>query len=245
MAVAVGDVDHRAKHKPDRKPRPRLARQAPHHEQARGHAERRHDPHERHGERPRPIRLPHPQHEHARADEREREQGPDVGEVVGLRRIADERRHRHDHSGHDRRHVRDAGRRIDPGGPAGQQPVARHRKEDARLSVLKHQQHGRHRDDGAERHDPADAGIAGQFERTRQRIRHRELLGRHHTGEHDADEDVNHRADGKTAENPDRQVALGISGFLRGRGNRVEADVRKEHAAPWWTPVNPLGANGV
>ena len=62
-----------------------------HDEQAGGDAKRGNDPDERHLERPRAVGLFDAQHQHAGADQREREQRPDVGQVVGLGRIADQR----------------------------------------------------------------------------------------------------------------------------------------------------------
>ena len=56
-------------------------------------------------------------------------------------------------------------------GPRGQQPVASHREEDARLAVLEHQQDRGERHHGAERHDPARRLQPGDVERLGQRIR--------------------------------------------------------------------------
>ena len=112
---------------------------------------------------------------------------------------------------------------------AGKQPVARHRKEDARLTVLKHQEHCRHGDHRAQRDQPANAGVSRQFERAGQRVGDRELIVPNHARQHGAHDDIDDRAHRQAAENPDRQVTLRITCFFGSCRHRVEADVRKEH----------------
>ena len=129
--------------------------------------------------------------------------------------------------------------------PPGQQTVARHREEDPRLTVLEDQQHRRHRHGGAERDDPADCVEPGQLQRTRERVGDRELFVGHHPGEHDADNDVDQRADGEPAENAERKVPLGIVRFFGGRGDGVEPDVREEHDRGALVDAGePFGAKG-
>ena len=95
--------------------------------------------------------------------------------------------------------------------------------------VLEDQQHRRHRHRRAERDDGADAGVAGQLERARQRVGDAELGVRHHAGQHGADDHVDDRADREAAENADRQVALRVAGLFRRGRDGVEADVGEEH----------------
>src|SRR3712207_7529085 len=52
----------------------------------------------------------------------------------------------------DSRHVRRLELRVDAGEDRGQEPVARHREEDARLPQLEDQEHGCVRDDRSEEH---------------------------------------------------------------------------------------------
>ncbi len=113
-------------------------------------------------------------------------------------------------------------------GPRGKQSVARHREEDPRLAVLEHQQDGGQGDHGAERHDPARGRQARHLERTRERVGRLELLVGHEAGRHDADDDVDDRADGQPAKDADRHVALRVPGFFRRGGDRIEADVGKK-----------------
>ncbi len=117
---------------------------------------------------------------------------------------------------------------IDARRPLRQQAVAGHRKEDARLAVLKHQQHGGHRDDRAERDDPADAREARRSSAQTPADRRRPAACTDHPGQHDADDDVDDRADRQAAENADRQVPLRIFRLLGCRRDRVEADVREK-----------------
>ena len=113
--------------------------------------------------------------------------------------------------------------------PRGQQPVARHREEDPRLAVLKHQQHRRDRDDGAKRHDPSRGLEPRDIQRLRQRIGGAQLHVRARGPVATiADDHVDQRADRQAAENADRQVALRILRLFRRRRDGVEADVGEE-----------------
>ena len=50
-----------------------------------------------------------------------------------------------------------------------------------------------------------------------------------HPGEHGRHKDVKKCADDQGSNDPDRQVALGVSGFLRRRRHRIESDVGEEY----------------
>ena len=135
-----------------------------------------------------------------------------------------------DHDAGDHRgDVRRAGLRMQLRRQPRQQAVTRHGVEDARLSVLEHQQHRRHGHDRAGRHDPAGGRQAGQFERMRQRVARPQLLVRHQSRRDEADDDVDQRADRQPAQDADRQVALRVLRFFARGRDRVEADVREEH----------------
>jgi hypothetical protein len=153
----------------------------------------------------------------------------DVGEVVDLVLVSDERTHGHDDPGRDGRDMRGAVLRMDPRSPARQQAVACHREEDPRLAILKDQEHRRQRNHRAERHEPARDRQAGHLERPGQRIGGLQLLVRHQPGRHRSDNHIDDGADREPAQNADRHVPLRVAGFLRRRRDRVEADVRKEH----------------
>ncbi len=170
------------------------------------------------------------EHDDTQTDEREREQRPDVGQVVCLRGVTHERRKRDDDAGERRGHVRDSVLGVDARRPFRQQAVARHGKENPRLPILEHQEHRRHRHRRAERDDPPDALETGRLEGVCERVgRGGELTVRHHSREHRPDHDIDDGADGQTTENPDRQVALRVHGLLRGGRDRVEPDVGEEH----------------
>ena len=119
--------------------------------------------------------------------------------------------------------------RVDLRGPGRKQAVTRHRKENARLPVLKDQEHGGERHDRAGRDNGAGGLKTGQLQRLRQRIRRLELLVRHEPGRHDADDHIDQRADRQAAQDPDRHVPLRVFRFLGRCRYRVEADVREEH----------------
>ena len=84
MLVAVDGVKDDPDQEPESEAFPRLFRQSDHDEQARGDPERSNNPDERHLERTCAVGLLDAQDQHAGADQREREQGPDVGQVVRL-----------------------------------------------------------------------------------------------------------------------------------------------------------------
>ena len=118
-------------------------------------------------------------------------------------------------------------------GPLRQQAVARHREEDARLAVLEHQQHRRHRDGRAERDDPADRCEPGEFAARAPAGRPtRQFCVRHHAGEHGADDDVDDRADGQAAEDADRQVALRVLAFPRPPSKSRRSRCRRRTRSP-------------
>src|SRR5437588_7234350 len=102
IAIAVAGIQHSSDDEPDREAIPRRARQTHHDEQTRERAQRRDDPREWHLEWTRTLGLLDAQDEYTHANEHEREQRPDVGEVVGLRRVANERCERHDDTGDER-----------------------------------------------------------------------------------------------------------------------------------------------
>src|SRR6202008_1061081 len=139
MAVTVQDVENEAEQEPPSEPLPRHARQSPHHADTQRRTQGRHKPYERNPERTAAFRLHMPQHQHTDANEREGEQGTDVGEVVCLTGISDERPDCYEYAGEQRR---DVGRAVFPvnlARPVREQAVARLRKEYPRLAVLEHQ----------------------------------------------------------------------------------------------------------
>ena len=79
-------------------------------------------PDERHLERSRALGFGVAKHEHADADEHEREQRSDVGQVVGLARVADQRPRRHENARKERRHKRDLGLGVKLRRPLGSSP---------------------------------------------------------------------------------------------------------------------------
>ncbi len=228
MPVAVERVDQPAQQQPDSKSLPRRSRQPQHRVETREGPEQADPPDERHPERSRAIGLCVSEHQHADANDGERRQRADVGEVVDLVLVGDERTERHDDARDPCRDVRHAPLLAHLRRPRGKKPVARHREEDARLAVLKHQQHRRNRDHGAKRHDPAGGLEPGDFQCSGERVGRAKLHVRHEAGGDDTDDHVDQRADGQTAENSDGQVTLRILCLFGRRRDGVEADVGEE-----------------
>src|SRR5262245_60199099 len=170
VAEAVGEVQHEPDRQPDAEALPCRPRQSVHDEHAPGGRKDADRPHERHPERSWPAGLGATKHEHADADQHKSEQCSDVCQIVRLTRVADQRPERHEYSSKQRRRPGYARTRMDFRGPLRQQPIARHRKEDARLAVLEYEEHRRHRHRRTERDDPADRTESSQVERARERI---------------------------------------------------------------------------
>src|SRR5437899_7754523 len=82
---AIREVQRETDREPDAEALPRRPGEAVHDEHASRRRQEAHGPDKRHPERPRPIGLLVAQHEHADAHEDEREQRPDVRQVVGFR----------------------------------------------------------------------------------------------------------------------------------------------------------------
>ena len=116
---------------------------------------------QRRPERPQPVRLQPPQHDHAGRHQHEGEQRADVGEVHHLGDVGERREGGHEQAGDDGADVGRLEPRVHPRQERRQQAVARHRHEDARLAQLEHQQHAAHGDHRAERDDePRDRRAA-------------------------------------------------------------------------------------
>ena len=203
-------------------------------------------------------RIPHAQHHHGHCHHQE---GIERSRVRNIRQLTDREECRpdgHGKTGDDGHDMRRLEPWVHPAQPFGQQPVAAHHEEDARLAENQHQDDRRQREEGCQPDRIAEAGKAqhlehmGQrFVRTDQRIgilRHRTLarqFGRSRFQRnahriHDwlpadgpdrtcGDEDVEDRAEQQRSDQPDWHVALRVLGFLRRGRNRIETDIGEEH----------------
>src|SRR4030043_726814 len=117
----------------------------------------------------------------------------------------------------------------DAGEGGGQEAVPGHDHEDPDLAVEGDEQGRDHPDDGARGHQGAPPADADPGEGCGEGVADVDLLIRNHTGqdkgygeiEDDDDPQADHEAQG--------DCALGIAGFLGGRGDRVEPDVGEEN----------------
>src|SRR5580704_6756106 len=160
---AVQEVEREADHEPNTEPCPGHVRQAGHEIHAGGRSAERNGPDERHSERPRALGFFIPEREDAETDQDEREQRPDVGEVVRLAGIADQRPESHEDAGRDRRRPWRAESWMDVRCPLWEQSVTRHREEYARLPILEHEQDSGQREDGPERYEVGRARHPGRL----------------------------------------------------------------------------------
>ncbi len=120
--------------------------------------------------------------------------------------------------------------RVDLPEPRPDQPVARHRHQDARLSELEDEENGGHREDRAGREDPRRPVLLHEGERRGERVGHaHELVVRDHPAEDEGRRDVENGADRQRSEDAARHVASGVLALLRRRRDRVEPDIGEEH----------------
>ena len=118
---------------------------------------------------------------------------------------------------------------MQAGEQAGEQPVAGHRVEDARLPVEGRQRRGRQPDDGPELDRRREAAEPDRVDRPGDRVGDVEVAIGHEAGEHRGHRDVESRADRQRADQPDRRVALGIAALAGRGGHGLEADEGEEH----------------
>ena len=115
---------------------------------------------------------------------------------------------------------------MDLADPGRQQAVAGHRIEHAGLAEQHDQDDRREPQNGAEVDHPAHPAQArNRVDGVPDRVRDIELSVRHDAGEDARHQDIQHGADGERAQDALGHVLLGVFGFLRGRTDRIEADV--------------------
>ena len=175
------------------------------------------------------IGFANTKHHHTNAYQHECRQRADVGQVIGRGVVSHECAKRDAYTGDDRGDMRGAILRMQLRRERWQQPVARHRVEDAWLPVLKHQQHCRHRHHCTGRHNPADRFQPSQRQRLREWIRPQQLIVLHHARRHCTDDHIDQRADCQSDQNPAWQIALGVDRLFAGGADRIESDVGKEY----------------
>ena len=134
MTAAVGEVDDQTDDHPNDEPRPRVGGQSIHQIAAKDHAQRRNQPECWCAERPVNLWIGESQHEHAGADNGEREQRADGHEFA---QKADGKQTCHQHgsyAGENLRNPRRAKFRMHRAEHRRQQSVLRHRVENSRLA---------------------------------------------------------------------------------------------------------------
>src|SRR5665811_449471 len=136
---AVEEVDHEPDDHPVDKPLPRRLRQAGHHVAADEDAENRHERHQWGPERTRQIRRLVAQHDDARANDDECEQRSDRHELTQEADREESRDDRRDYAGENRGDIRSLEAGMDLSEDWREEPVTRHRVEDARLTHEHHE----------------------------------------------------------------------------------------------------------
>src|SRR5581483_2677432 len=118
-----------------------------------------------------------------------------------------------------------------------QQSIARHGKPNSRLTKLEDQNGRNHPHQCAEENAQANPSQAATTRKNRKLlesvhdgcsiIHHR--LPRNQASERNSDSDVQNRAHNESGNNPGRNIALRVAGFLCGSRDRVKSDVSKEN----------------
>ena len=90
MRVSVKDVKGQTHEQPPTEAHPREMRKALHDEEAEGSAHGCYDPDEWHPEWTPALWFGVPKYQHPNADQRERKQRPDIGEIVCLARVTNQ-----------------------------------------------------------------------------------------------------------------------------------------------------------
>src|ERR1051326_908518 len=231
MANAVREVDDQADRHPDNESHLRIEWQAVNHVATDEHTQNRYEWDQRGPEGPRNVRTLIAEHHYAEANDHESEQSTNGHELTQQR----DGEEAGNSSGHD---ASDDGgdvwrlkSRMDLAEDRRQQSIARHREKDARLAHEHYEDHrGESRDctDVDEKPKPAQRRT-GLLDRHEHRVGNIQLGVVGHARHHQRHQDVQHRADAKRRQDPDRHVALRILRFLSSGRYRVEADVGEEH----------------
>jgi len=112
-------------------------RQASHHENAECGSNRRNEVHKWYSEWTRTFWIGVPQHHYPDANQREREQCTDVGQIVRLTRVANQRPERDENAGENGGDVRRPIPAVHFARAMGVKTVTSHHKNDLRLTVMK------------------------------------------------------------------------------------------------------------
>ncbi len=188
---------------------------------------------ERHAERTPRFGALDPQDDDRDRHDDEREQRADAGHLA-----EDLNRDEAGHDGHDDAgdHRGDVGR-AEPGvhlaDAGGQQLVAAHREEDARLAHEHDEQHAGDAGDGAGRHQAGGPVLVDDAQRVAdRRIQELDVVlvldHRQDAAQDGRDRQVQHGADDQGSDDADRQVPARVLGLLGRRRDGVEADIGEE-----------------
>src|SRR4051794_10582001 len=140
VAVSVREVDHHSYQQPDSEAVPRLFREVLRQEDAGESAQDGEEPGAAgDAEGAFAVRVLHAQDDDADADQQEREQRSDVGQIDHRVERREKRRDPDENAGDDRGYVRRPELRMDAREERRQQTVARYGEEDARLAELEHE----------------------------------------------------------------------------------------------------------
>ena len=110
-----------------------------------------------------------------------------------------------------------------------QQAIPRHRKKDAGLTEHQHQHNGSDTCDGAKGDDKLPPVEADALERRGDRGIGINLTIRDHAGEHDCNEDIQHRAYNKRDDDSDGDITLRVTRFFGVSRNRIKPDVGEKY----------------
>ncbi len=229
MLPAVEGVHDEADGHPPEEPDDRVSVRRVHQEPRRDGAADRYDVGAAgHPKRPRQIRPAQAKEHHADTHEDEREQRSDARElpqyVDGEHAAGDGARD----AGDDGGHVGRAKARVHTRRHGREEPIMRHRIEDARLPEEQHEHDRREAGDGTDLHRRRQPLPPGRLGADGDGMRDVQEVVVDDAGEHERDRDIEHRANAERTEDAEREIALRVVRLLRRGTDRVEADVREE-----------------
>ena len=228
---AVEEIErHRAQHEPGEEDEDaRLDREDQ--TETGQYAQRRQYRIERHLEAARQFRVRRPQPDHRQADDAECRERADRGHVAERVDVEHAGRRRGDEADDDGIDPRRLEFLVDGRENARQQPVARHRVEDAGLAVHQHQHDRGQADNRAGLDDLREPQpfLAERIDGDGDRIRNVEVLVVDDQRQHDRHQYVENGADDQRTDDADRHVLLRVARLLTGGRDRLESDIGEEH----------------
>ena len=229
MAAAVTEVDDQPDGHPHEQTNPGIAGQAEHLRAAHDDREWADHPYPGCAEGSAKVRVLFAHHHHRRADNHEGQQSPDAHQFPHDTQGQQATGQGHASPRQRRAFVGRPEARVDVAKSLGEQPVMSHGIEHAGLAQHHHQDDRGRAEQRADFDDGRKPHARGRrIDGEGQRIRHIQLPEGRQTRQNQNHGNVKHGANPERTQDANRHVALRVSRFLRGRGDRVKPNVGEE-----------------